>query len=128
MSRIDVYRCADCGGSEVQQQRWIDINSGEAVGPDKEFYWCDSCDSTIKKLLKPGEPGPDDPKPGDTVKGFWATHEAFSEKVWCGTTLRQAADTLDSLLNFSDEEKQVGEKITLEVGEMTIEEGADEPA
>jgi hypothetical protein len=36
-----MWVCPECGSPKVQEQRWVDVNTGEQYGQcDEQSYWC----------------------------------------------------------------------------------------
>ena len=48
------YACPDCGGIELHEARWVDLNTGEVLGPTTTRFeaWCCDCDDTVKPIEK----------------------------------------------------------------------------
>lgn len=46
-----VWICPECKGTNVQEGRWVDVNTGELFGhTDENKFWCEDCEECVKHL------------------------------------------------------------------------------
>lgn len=49
--KISVWVCPECGGTNVQEQRWVDANTRELFGScDENSFWCEDCEDHSNHL------------------------------------------------------------------------------
>jgi len=48
MIKKDQWYCAECGDTDVEEKRWVNMNNNEIHGTDQTGdYWCPVCEEHV---------------------------------------------------------------------------------